>query len=294
MKNLVWLASYPRSGNTWFRLFLSSILSGNRRRDLNQIEVALLANSRHMFDELAGISSSELVNDEINNLKPAVFQLLSSESTDHLYLKTHERFYLNPDGVPVFPPEYSFGCVYIIRNPLDVAVSNAHYFSKSVDEVIAIMNNPRYALNVSIDCLYPLLEEWLGDWSGHATSWLNSGVSVHVVRYEDMITFPVETFSNALRFLKLKFTEEQVRNVLSETSFETLKKSEEQFGFKEKLQSCDAFFRHGKAGSWRTFLTKLQITKIVGDHREVMERFGYLEPGFKEEAESNASAPYGL
>ncbi|MCX6276630.1 MAG: sulfotransferase domain-containing protein [Bacteroidetes bacterium] len=280
MKNLVWLASYPRSGNTWFRLFLSSILSGNSRKDLNQIEVDLLSNSRRMFDELAGITSSELANDEINNLKPAVFQLLSCESTDHQYLKTHDRFFLNSAGYPVFPQEYSFGCVYIIRNPLDVAVSNAHYFSKPVDEVIAIMNNRGYALNVSIDCLYPLLEEWIGDWSGHATSWLNSGVRVHVIRYEDMISFPVETFSKALKFLKIKFTEERVSIALSETSFETIKKSEEQFGFKEKLQSCNSFFRQGKAGGWKTFLTELQIRKIAGDHREVMERFGYLEPGF--------------
>ncbi len=281
MKNLVWLASYPRSGNTWFRLFLSSILSGNSRMDLNQMEVGLLSNSRRMFDELAGISSSELANDEINNLKPVVYQLLSCESADQLYLKAHERFFLNSDGFPLFPPAYSYGCVYIIRNPLDVAVSNAHFFSKSVDEVIAIMNNPGYSLNASIDCLYPLLEEWLGDWSGHATSWLNSGIRVHIIRYEDMISFPVETFSKALKFLNLTFSEEQVRDAIAETSFETMKKSEGQLGFKEKIQSCDAFFWHGKAGGWRTFLTELQIKKIIGDHHEVMERFGYLEPGLK-------------
>ena len=249
--------------------------------DINHIQLGLLSNSRLMFDEIAGISSSELANDEINNLKPVVYQLLSSESTHQLYLKTHERFFLNSAGFPIFPLASSFGCVYIIRNPLDVAVSNAHFFSKSVDEVIAIMNNPGYALNASIDCLYPLLEEWLGDWSGHATSWLNSGIRVHVIRYEDMISFPVETFSKALKFLNLNFSQEQVRNAVAETSFETVKKSEMQFGFKEKIQSCDAFFWHGKAGGWRTFLTELQIKKIVGDHHEVMQRFGYLEPGLK-------------
>jgi len=280
MKNLVWLASYPRSGNTWFRIFLSAILSGKCRMDINNIQLGLLSNSRPMFDELAGISSSELANDEINNLKPVVYELLSSESTDQLYLKTHEQFFLNSDGFPLFPLASSFGCVYIIRNPLDVAVSNAHFFSKSMDKVITIMNNPEYSLYASIKCLYPLLEEWIGDWSGHVTGWLNSGIRVHVIRYEDMISFPVETFSKALKFLKINYTEEQVRNAVSETSFENLKKSEEQFGFKEKIQSCDAFFWHGKAGGWRTLLTELQIKKITGDHHEVMERFGYLEPGF--------------
>ena len=277
MKNLVWLASYPRSGNTWFRLFLSSLLSGNQRADLNNLEVDLYANSRIIFDELSGISSSELTIHEIRDLKPVVFQLLSAETSGPLYLKTHDRFFLNPDENPAFPPASSFGCIYIIRNPLDVAVSNAFYFSKSVDEVIASMNNPEHALHPSVNCLHPLLEEWLGDWSGHATSWINSKIRVHVIRYEDMIRFPVETFSKALRFLELTYTEEQVKHAISETSFETLKKSEKQFGFKEKLPSCDAFFRQGKAGGWRSFLTESQIRKIVSDHREVMERFGYIE-----------------
>ena len=78
-------------------------------------------------------------------------------------------------------------------------------------------------------------------------------------------------------FLNIAFTEEQVRVAISETSFETLKKSEEKYGFKEKLPSCDAFFRHGKAGGWRSFLTESQIRKIVSDHHEVMGRFGYIE-----------------
>lgn len=280
MKNLVWLASYPRSGNTWFRVFLSSVLSGNRRKELNNLEVDLYANSRIMFDELAGITSSELTNDEIRNLKPDVFQLLSAETTGLLYLKTHDRFFLTQAGKPAFPPASSFGCVYIIRNPLDVAVSNARYFSKSADEVIASMNDPGHALHPSVNCLHPLLEEWLGDWSGHVTGWLGSGNSIHVVRYEDMIGAPVETFSKALRFLDVEFTEKQVATAISEASFEALKRSEEQFGFKERLPSCDAFFRHGKVGGWRTFLTDIQVKKIVDDHREVMERFGYLEPGF--------------
>ncbi|MFZ4522026.1 MAG: sulfotransferase domain-containing protein [Bacteroidales bacterium] len=277
MKNLVWLASYPRSGNTWFRLFLSSLLSGNQRNDLNNLEVDLYANSRIMFDELAGINSSELTIHEIRDLKSVVFQLLSAEASGYLYLKTHDRFFLTPSGNPAFPPAVSFGCVYIIRNPLDVAVSNALYFSKSVDEVIASMNNPGHALHASVDCLYPLLEEWLGDWSGHAASWISSGIRLHVIRYEDMISFPFETFHKALRFLNLPFTEDQVRIAISETAFETLKKSEEKFGFNEKLPSCDAFFRHGIAGGWRSFLTESQTRKIVCDHREVMERFGYMD-----------------
>ncbi|MCX6307171.1 MAG: sulfotransferase domain-containing protein [Bacteroidetes bacterium] len=280
MKNLVWLASYPRSGNTWFRIFLSNFLSGFHGKDLNHLEIDQLASSRNMFDELAGLRASELTVEEIRNLRPVVYQLLSEQSENPVYLKSHDRFYITPAGDPLFPPGYSYGCVYFIRNPLDVVVSNALYFGKPVDEIILALNNPGQTLHTSNDSLKPLLEEWLGSWSDHVTSWLNSGIRVHIIRYEDMLACPVQTFTNALRFLNLSFSEEQVWQAVSETSFETLKKSEAEFGFKEKLQKCESFFRYGKEGTWKTFLNELQVKRITSEHHHLMARFGYLEPAF--------------
>ncbi len=276
MKNLVWLASYPRSGNTWFRAFLSYLLTGNQCKDLNHLRINLLASSRVMFDEMAGINASDLLIPEQRNLRPTVFKLLSDQSGELLFLKSHDRFYITRSGTPVFPPDRTFGCIYIVRNPLDVAVSNACYFNKSIDEVILSMNNPLYALHSSPNRIFPVLEEWLGTWSDHVISWVTSEIRVHVVRYEDMIGLPVETFMDAVRFLDLKFTEEDVRHAISGTSFETLQRAETQFGFKERLQSCKAFFRNGKAGNWENILTESQIKKITTDHEVVMARFGYI------------------
>ena len=168
------------------------------------------------------------------------------------------------------------GCVYIIRNPLDVAVSNVLYFNRFVDEVISNMNCPDNSMHVSTFNLYPLLEERMGTWSEHAESWLRSGNSIHVMRYEDMVRNPFATFSATLEFLGLHFTDAEILQALSETSFENLKKSETEHGFKDKLQSSDAFFRNGKPGSWETVLTEAQIERITRDHHDVMARFGYI------------------
>lgn len=277
MKNLVWLASYPRSGNTWFRIFLSFLFAGTlREKNLNLLEVDMFANSRVMFDELTGLKSSEMTMNEINDLKPSVFKLLSDEISEPCYLKTHDQFFLNDDRLPVFPLRNSLGCVYIIRNPLDVAVSNALYFNQSADKVISNMNKPDYSMHVSNFKLYPVIEERINTWSEHAKSWLHAGINLHVMRYEDMVMSPFATFSATLEFLGLHFSDAQILQAISETSFENLKKSEAESGFKEKLQSCKAFFRNGKPGNWKTFLTDIQIKKIVDDHREVMERFGYI------------------
>ncbi len=282
MKNLVWLASYPRSGNTWFRVLLSMLLTDKRNKtDLNHLEAGLIANSRIMFDELAGINSSELTSNEINNLKPAVYQLLSDETPEHIYLKTHEKYFLNDSGIPVFPAKNTYGCVYILRNPLDVAVSNANYFNRSVDLIIELMNSGSYTLNSSQDSLVPILEEKTGTWSEHVKSWSNSGLNVHFIRYEDLIKQPFQTFSKAFGFLGLQFPESAILQAISDASIEKLRKSEETSGFKEKLQSCTVFFRNGKSGNWRTELTENQVAKVVTDHSEMMQLFGYLDKNDK-------------
>ena len=278
MKNLVWLASYPRSGNTWFRIVVSFLLSENRSKtDLNQLDAGLIANSRYMFDELAGINSSDLTSQEINNLRPTVYQLLSAESDERVYLKTHEKYFSSDFGLPVFPAGNTFGCIYIIRNPLDVAVSNAFYFNRSIDLIITLMNSSSYTLNSSPISLLPILEENTGTWSEHVKSWMNSGLNVHFIHYEDLIKEPFQTFSKALGFLGLQFPESAILQAISDASIEKLRKSEETSGFIEKLQSCNVFFRNGKSGNWKTELTENQVAKIVTDHGEVMQLFGYLD-----------------
>jgi hypothetical protein len=282
MKNLVWLASYPRSGNTWFRVFLSMLLSENRNKtDLNRLEAGLNANSRILFDELAGINSSDLTSNEIDNLKPAVFRLLSEETHEHIYIKTHDQFFVNDSGNPVFPHENTLGCIYFVRNPLDVAVSNAFYFNRSIEKVINLMNRDTYTLNSSTDKLLPVLAEKMGSWSRHVLSWFHSGLKVHFMRYEDMLCQPLHTFSKAIKFLGLDYSDDLISEALLITSIEKLQKSEESGGFKEKLQGCKTFFRNGKAGNWKTELNANQIAKIITDHREVMQLFGYIDDSNK-------------
>jgi len=277
MKNLVWLTSYPRSGNTWFRVFLSGLLADNHHKtDINHLATGLIANSRIMFDEFTGINSSDLTSAEIDNLKPAVYQLLSGETHEYIYLKTHDKYLINNSGNPVFPASNTYGCVYIIRNPLDVAVSNAFYFKKSFDEVIEFMNKGNLILNFRPGVFYPLLDEKPGNWSQHVTSWMNSGFKIHVIRYEDMLNHSFDTFRKAVEFLGLEASDQKVLDSISDSSIQKLKKLEETGGFREKLQGGGIFFRNGKSGSWKTNLTENQITKIISEHGEVMKRFDYM------------------
>ena len=118
-------------------------------------------------------------------------------------------------------------------------------------------------------------------------SWVDaSEMPLHVMRYEDMKRSPVETFTAGAAFLDPSHDRERVIDALEKSSFEELQRQEEQQGFREKSPSSKSFFRKGSVGSWRETLTAEQAARIVGDHRDVMRRFGYLtdddEPVFRE------------
>lgn len=108
-------------------------------------------------------------------------------------------------------------------------------------------------------------------------SWTQqSGMPVMVLRYEDMRDKTQQTFSSAAAFIGLSHATDRINQALEKSSFERLKKQEQEKGFLERAAQSESFFRKGLAGSWRNVLTPEQVDRIVRTHREVMERFGYI------------------
>jgi hypothetical protein len=276
---IVWLASYPKSGNTWFRAFLTALLDpGSTDIDINNLYLSTIASSRQLFDEMTGISSADLSQAEIDRLRPLVYRQNALESEEVLYHKVHDAWAILPDGESLFPADVTKAAVYFIRNPLDVAVSFAHHLAAGIDKTIGIMNNPGYAFCPRADRLYNQLRQNLSSWSGHVKSWTeDSGLPLLVMRYEDMKAGPVETFARAVSFLGLHFTLQDIEAALERASFARLKQQEEEKGFSEKSAASPSFFRKGDVGDWKNVLTREQVNRIVEAHGEMMGRFGYLE-----------------
>jgi len=100
--NIFWLASYPKSGNTWFRIFLSNFLSGEKMPlNINSIGHGQYPNNRQNFDALNGFSSTDLSLDEINRIRPIGLEWLSHNTDNTLFFKTHAAYTHNPDQTPV-------------------------------------------------------------------------------------------------------------------------------------------------------------------------------------------------
>jgi len=273
---ITWLASYPKSGNTWMRAFLTAWQAG--AVDINGLHAGSVMNSRHLFDEEMGLASSDLSLAELFRLRGGFHIRMAASMRAPCFVKTHDAFRLPGGEACLFPAGASAGCVYIVRNPLDVAVSFAHHEARSIDWTIERMADPDARLNWWSSGISPSLPEALSTWSGHVTSWLDQTlVPVHPVSYEAMSRNPRAAFAGVLRFAGLEVDEGVLDAAIAASRFEVLRDQEAAAGFGEKTQTSESFFRQGRAGGWRDALTRDQIARIVEDHGPVMARLGYLD-----------------
>lgn len=278
MKNVYWLASYPKSGNTWMRAFLSNYWqNGDAPADINDLQHTFVLSARAPFDDALGIDSGLLTHAEIDALRPAVYRSYASNGERH-YWKTHDACQRLESGEPMFPADITAGVIYILRTPFDVAISYAHHNHATVDEAIEWMRDDEHGLTMTKTNQIGQLHQRICSWSTHVRSWTEqTDLPLLVVRYEDMIAEPFGTFSQVVGFVGGDpADEDRLAKAIRFSSFKELRNQELARGFKEKTQMSESFFRQGKAGGWRSTLTDAQIERIIQDHQMVMQRFGYL------------------
>lgn len=279
MSNIVWLASYPKSGNTWVRIFLDNYLqNGDTPADINNLEDSMHAGTRELFDRLTGVESSDLTAVEIDRARPWMYRRWAEESPETLYVKVHDAYRCSDTGEPIFPQEATKTAVYIIRNPLDIAASMANHLSISLDKSIAFMADEQYALARSSSKLHRQLPQLMGSWHTHVQSWTHqTELPVHLVHYEALRRAPLATFEKLVRAVGLPIEPERLARAVAFSSFDQVKQQETAVGFKERLPDTPTFFRHGQAGRWQTELSPAQIETICYHHQQTMQAFGYLD-----------------
>lgn len=273
--SITWIASYPKSGNTWVRAFLSNYLTRSVEPvGINQLIGQSVHIDRFLFDETMAVPSDLLDDGELAELRQLFLAQLSQTVSDPGFVKTHDCGAASDTGNSTFGM-LSGGnrAIYLVRDPLDVAVSFAHHRNEPVDDVIALMRSPDAVLRGG----RLFFDETLGRWGDHVDNWTDQRRSnVCVIRYEDLIDAPAESFTRLLDFCGLESDEKRVAQAVDFARFEALQKSEKQSGFDEKQSTASSFFRRGQKGSWRSALTRTQIETVIGDHEATMARFGYI------------------
>ncbi len=279
-RGIVWLASYPKSGNTWLRVFLYQIMriqNGHPREDdeLNKLDRASGYEAKlfALFEKELGKPLAAADFDQTMRARPAVQQEVARRLPNIALMKTHNLFgYV--DDIPIINPQASAGAIYVVRDPRDVAVSLARFMDSSIDEAIDVMNTPTYRTENDRETAAEL---W-GSWSEHVMSWtIRPNPATLVVRYEDMLAKPTETFTSIIAHLRQAPTAAQIEEAIALSSFGELRQQEDEHTFRENSDRAERFFVSGKAGGWRDTLNATQVARLERVHNDQMSRHGYLD-----------------
>jgi len=278
-KNIIWLASYPKSGNTWIRILLTHYLKKeNESFDLNNLLTDGIASNRNIFEDATGLNSSDLTNDETENLRPDVYRYMAENAEEPLYIKIHDANIKNSGGEYIIPDDVTSRVIYLIRNPLDVAVSMAYHSATEIDRAVEFICNENATFCSSNKLLTIQLQQKLLSWNNHVKSWINDKrFSILIVRYEDLLADTYKVFERIINFLGYTVDKMQLRDAVNSSKFDKISKKENETGFNEKSLYARSFFRKGINGDWVNHLAGYHVERIKTVNKEMMQRFGYLK-----------------
>lgn len=273
----VWLASYPKSGNTWVRAIVTAL--GTHPELFGVDHLSSGSQPHHVGAALGvfGLDTRWLTDDETQLVRDALTRRLSAtgDSGAPVLRKTHETYRAGAPGVAPFPVEATRAAILVVRDPRDVACSSAAFFGTTVDEAIEAMGKDGGEPSANV-ARSQTAQPW-GTWSSHACSWLADDVPfpVHVVRYEDLVADAVATLHPVFTAVGIDCSREELAAAVEQARFDRLQDSEAERGFRGTHPNTEQFFRRGVDGGWRDELTDDQVAMIEDDHAEVMARLGY-------------------
>ena len=286
-KSFWYLASYPKSGNTWCRAFVSELIrlkncdsSLEQTLSLNKdLNTGSSIASRTWIDDQLGFSSSDLRMEELAKFRNKIGLQRFFYDENSIFYKVHDAF-LNPytKNLPAINLRGCRGAVYITRNPFDITVSLSSFFSWTLEETVNFIIDDNSKLGNEFSG-GPMVNQFLGNWENHVLGWLNQkNIPVLKIRYEDLINEPRKSFSSIATFLKFDLENKILEKILKNISFESMKEKEKkEGGFCESPPKCSQFFRKGIIGEGLIRLSKNQIKLINNRFSDTLRLLNYDE-----------------
>lgn len=264
MKLINWLASFPKSGNTWVRLFYQAYVSGNAGIN-SDLRITLTDSYESLYQGICPIPLERLEKQDFALLRgAALVNLIGTGLRSHLVVKTHNAN-IDINGVPLIPTRVTNSAVYLVRDPRDVACSYAAHLGKDVDQIIQIMGDEWAGLRTNV-----VVPQFTCAWSKNVLSWADKAF---VVRYEDLCVNPVHWFTKILEVWGIEPEPDRVVEAAEMTTIDKFQAQETEEGFSE-INPGRTFFRQG-GSTWRDTLTDKQARQIVRDHSVAMAKFNY-------------------
>jgi aryl sulfotransferase len=275
MRRITWLASYPKSGNTWLRAIVDRIVRPECPFDVNALGETAPAFSGLTARLIAdrGIEVPVAAPGEVRRYWAATQHAICSRSENEVFLKTHNVAAKFDCGH--FPdPDMTKSAIYIVRDPRDVAISFAYHYRHPLGLAVAALCTSS-AFNFKPQQIGRT--ELLTSWGEHVAGWTAlRRFPLLVRRYEDLSVDAEAGVRRIAGFLGKQVSAKQVNDIVAATSFEQLRRQEAERGFREAVRA-KGFFRAGKAQQWCEVSDQSVFQPLLDRFSRLMRRYGYLE-----------------
>ena len=273
-----WIASYPKSGNTFIRSFLASYFFS----DTGKFDFDLLYN-------ILQFPSLKFSKTDLFSKKDAAQNWIYNQNfffnNKDTFLKTHNTL-IEFEGYKFTSPKQTRGAIYIVRDPRNVVLSMSHHYSLTYEESFKKMINSEASLLEKTFNNDHSNFTFLGSWSNHYKSWRdNNEFKVLFLKYEDFEENAEKEFKKILSFIyelkneKFIINDEKFSNALKSTNFTNLKNKENIYGFEESIYSDKGkklnFFNFGFQNKWQKKLPHDIVKKINLSLKNEIIELGY-------------------
>jgi len=268
---IIWLASYPKSGNTWVRIFLNLLLfSKENQLDFNKLEQIPQFPQKYYFEGLT---------ENFGDMREFVKNCIDAQSRCNLenkthIFKTHNAFWKSGE-YSFTDEENSLGVIYIVRDPRSLVTSlKNHYFLKNDQDSINFMSNEKKIIKNAV----------LSSWNNHFNSWKKFKKNYLLIKYENLLKNPGLEFRRITNFLKntcgVAINESKIDTSIKLSEFSNLKKKEENQGFIEAPKTKDGktinFFNLGPKNDWKKLIKNETAKEIEKIFEKEMVELGYI------------------
>jgi hypothetical protein len=285
---IIWIASYPKSGNTWVRSFLNSLIfSKDGNADLNSIskigQYPLRSQFKGLIDDI----------DDIHKLAECWDSSQSKINLDNKikFFKTHHVM-CNYRNHSFTNYENTLGTIYIVRDPRNVITSLKNHFTKeNYEEAKKFIMDKDKVIGRNLDEKKKINFEdseiltFISSLKDHYNSWKSLKKNLLIIKYEELISNSVKEFEKIRKYLEeklnLKFADSKFNRAIETNSFENLKKYEEKYGFKESIKDKNSglnkkFFNLGPKNDWKNLLDKQIRFELEENFKKEMEELNYI------------------
>ncbi len=274
---IIWLASYPKSGNTWIRIFINSLLySEKNETSINDIRIEQFPNKKHFTSILNDFSKIKNILENSLNA-----QDLINLNEDIKFFKTHSANW-KTDDTSFTNLTNTLGVIHIVRDPRNIITSLKNHFNKnSYEETLDFMTNEKKFIGtkeIETEFEVPTL---ISSWSNHYKSWKKLTKNYLLIKYEDLLNNENAEFLRLINFLEKntnkKFDNDNIQKAIKDCKFDNLKKQENEKGFVEApKQKNQNFFYLGPKNNWKKILKSNIKNKIENSFKKEMKELNYL------------------